>query len=48
MAVLVYVRLTQFLDASGSPKTSAVEETRVWQKKDGAWKHVHFHRSPIA
>src|SRR3569623_1641461 len=47
MAVLVYVRLTQSLDASGSPRTSAVEETRVWQKKGAAWKHVHFHRSPI-
>jgi calcium/calmodulin-dependent protein kinase (CaM kinase) II len=44
-AVLCYVRLTQSLDAAGSPQTSRVEETRVWQKINGDWKHVHFHRS---
>jgi hypothetical protein len=44
-AVLSYVRLTQSLDASGAPQTSKFEETRVWQKIGGAWKHVHFHRS---
>jgi ketosteroid isomerase-like protein len=44
-AVLSYVRLTQSLDASGQPQTGRVEETRVWQKIDGKWLHVHFHRS---
>ena len=44
-AVICYVRLTQTLDANGSPQTSRMEETRVWQKIGGAWKHVHFHRS---
>jgi calcium/calmodulin-dependent protein kinase (CaM kinase) II len=44
-AVLSYVRLTQSLGADGAPQTSRVEETRVWQKIDGQWKHVHFHRS---
>ena len=44
-AVLSYVRLTQSLDAAGAPQTSRVEETRVWQKLGGQWKHVHFHRS---
>ena len=44
-AVICYVRLTQSLDASGAPQTGRVEETRVWQKNGGAWKHVHFHRS---
>lgn len=44
-AVLSYVRLTQSLDAAGQPQTSRVEETRVWQKIAGQWKHVHFHRS---
>jgi len=44
-AVLSYVRLTQSLDTDGAPQTSRVEETRVWQKIDGHWKHVHFHRS---
>lgn len=47
-AVLSYVRLTQFLDAAGVPQTSRVEETRVWQKIDGRWKHVHFHRSSMS
>ena len=47
-AVLSYIRLTQSLDATGAPQTGRVEETRVWQKIGGAWKHVHFHRSPGA
>lgn len=44
-AVVAYVRLTQSVDATGQPRTKAVEETRVWQKQNGKWKHVHFHRS---
>jgi hypothetical protein len=44
-AVLTYVRLTQSLDDNGVPHIGRVEETRVWQKIDGHWKHVHFHRS---
>jgi calcium/calmodulin-dependent protein kinase (CaM kinase) II len=47
-AVVSYVRLTQSLDSAGQPQTSRVEETRVWQKIDGEWKHVHFHRSANA
>lgn len=45
VAVLSYVRLNQKLSPAGEPVTSSVEETRVWQKSGGAWKHVHFHRS---
>ena len=44
-AVVSYIRLIQKLDGSGNPVTVAVEETRVWQRLDGKWKHVHFHRS---
>ncbi|HEV3024233.1 MAG TPA: DUF4440 domain-containing protein [Pirellulales bacterium] len=44
-AVVSYVRLVQRLDATGSPTTVATEETRVWQRRDGRWRHVHFHRS---
>jgi len=44
-AVVSYVRLVQRLDAAGSPTTARSEETRVWQRRDGAWRHVHFHRS---
>ena len=45
VAVISYVRLNQRVSADGVPSTRAVEETRVWQKQNGAWKHVHFHRS---
>jgi ketosteroid isomerase-like protein len=47
VAVLCYVRLNQRVLADGTPATRAVEETRVWQKQNGVWKHVHFHRAPI-
>ena len=45
-AVVSYVRLNQRVDGDRNPKTSAVCETRVWQRKNSQWKHVHFHRSP--
>lgn len=45
VAVICYVRLVQRLDANGQPVTVCGEETRVWQRIDGAWRHVHFHRS---
>ncbi len=44
-AVIAYVRLTQRVGEDGRSTTSATLETRVWQKIDGQWKHVHFHRS---
>jgi calcium/calmodulin-dependent protein kinase (CaM kinase) II len=47
-AVVSYVRVVQKLDGSGSPVSVAAHETRVWQKQSGGWKHVHFHRSPVA
>jgi calcium/calmodulin-dependent protein kinase (CaM kinase) II len=43
-AVVTYVRLVQVFD-DGRFLTSAAEETRVWERQDGAWRHVHFHRS---
>ena len=43
--ILSYVRLVQFIDSDGSPQTSQCQETRVWEKTDDGWKHVHFHRS---
>ncbi len=45
VVVVAYVRLNQKLNAAGEPVTAAVEETRVWQRQGGSWKHVHFHRS---
>jgi calcium/calmodulin-dependent protein kinase (CaM kinase) II len=47
-AVVSYVRLIQKLDAEGAAVTTAVEETRVWHRTQGEWKHVHFHRSETA
>ena len=44
-AVVSYIRLVQHLTADGTPQTSRFEETRVWERQDGAWRHVHFHRS---
>jgi calcium/calmodulin-dependent protein kinase (CaM kinase) II len=46
-AVVSYVRLIQKLDGDSGPVTSALEESRVWQRIQGEWKHVHFHRSEI-
>ena len=47
VAVVAYIRLNQRLTEERQPVTTSVQETRIWQKKDGKWKHVHFHRSPI-
>ncbi len=43
--IVSYIRLVQSVEADGSPVTSRSEETRVWQRIAGRWKHVHFHRS---
>ncbi len=45
LAVIAYVRLTQRQEPGGDPITAVSEETRVWQRLDGCWRHVHFHRS---
>ncbi len=45
VAIVAYVRLVQSLNEAGAPVTSHYEETRVWQRRDGKWQHVHFHRS---
>uniref|UniRef100_A0A6I8QNX1 calcium/calmodulin-dependent protein kinase n=1 Tax=Xenopus tropicalis TaxID=8364 RepID=A0A6I8QNX1_XENTR len=44
-ACIAYIRLTQYLDSTGMPKTMQSEETRVWHRRDGKWQNVHFHRS---
>jgi len=45
VGIVCYARLTQKLNNEGCPETDFCEETRVWQKIDGQWKNVHFHRS---
>ncbi|KAM6395603.1 calcium/calmodulin-dependent protein kinase type II subunit beta isoform 1-T1 [Rhynochetos jubatus] len=49
-ACIAYIRLTQYMDAQGRPRTSQAEETRVWHRRDGKWQNVHFHGSgaPVA
>jgi calcium/calmodulin-dependent protein kinase (CaM kinase) II len=47
-AVISFVRIVQYVDGSGAPQTARSEETRVWQRQDGRWQHVHFHRSANA
>jgi len=44
-AVVTYIRLVQRVEADGSVPTVRAEETRVWHRQDGTWRHVHFHRS---
>lgn len=43
-AVVTCIRLVQSQTDAG-PVTSRAEETRIWQRRDGRWWHVHFHRS---
>lgn len=45
VAIVIYERLIQLLNDSGAPVTAHFEETRVWQRQQGQWRHVHFHRS---
>jgi len=47
VAVVAYVRLHQRVIPDGTPETRGFEETRVWHKQQGKWRHVHFHRSPL-
>ncbi|XP_039624268.1 calcium/calmodulin-dependent protein kinase type II delta chain isoform X7 [Polypterus senegalus] len=44
-ACIAYIRLTQFVDGQGRPRSSQSEETRVWHRRDGKWQNVHFHCS---
>ncbi|XP_019908121.1 calcium/calmodulin-dependent protein kinase (CaM kinase) II beta 1 isoform X17 [Esox lucius] len=44
-ACIAYIRLTQFVDGQGHPRSSQSEETRVWHRRDSKWQNVHFHCS---
>ncbi|XP_048092804.1 calcium/calmodulin-dependent protein kinase type II delta 1 chain isoform X2 [Alosa alosa] len=44
-ACVAYIRLTQYMDANGMPRTMQSEETRVWHRRDSKWQNIHFHRS---
>ncbi|XP_035848294.1 calcium/calmodulin-dependent protein kinase type II subunit gamma-like isoform X23 [Sander lucioperca] len=44
-ACIAYIRLTQFMDGQGRPRSCQSEETRVWHRRDAKWLNVHFHCS---
>ncbi|XP_064818277.1 calcium/calmodulin-dependent protein kinase type II delta 1 chain-like isoform X2 [Oncorhynchus masou masou] len=44
-ACIAYIRLSQYMDAGGMPRTMQSEETRVWHRREGRWQNIHFHRS---
>uniref|UniRef100_A0A6Q2WRB4 calcium/calmodulin-dependent protein kinase n=1 Tax=Esox lucius TaxID=8010 RepID=A0A6Q2WRB4_ESOLU len=44
-ACIAYIRLTQYMDAGGMPRTTQSEETRIWHRRDAKWQNIHFHRS---
>ena len=46
-ALVTCIRLVQAETPSG-PTTQRAEETRVWLRRAGHWRHVHFHRSDSA
>ncbi|XP_068612249.1 calcium/calmodulin-dependent protein kinase type II delta chain isoform X2 [Brachionichthys hirsutus] len=44
-ACIAYIRLTQYIDGGGLPRTMQSEETRIWHRRDSKWQNIHFHRS---
>ncbi|XP_076016548.1 calcium/calmodulin-dependent protein kinase type II delta chain isoform X8 [Genypterus blacodes] len=44
-ACIAYIRLTQYMDAQGRPRSCQSEETRVWHRRESKWLNVHFHCS---
>ncbi|XP_028459893.1 calcium/calmodulin-dependent protein kinase type II subunit gamma isoform X8 [Perca flavescens] len=44
-ACIAYIRLTQFMDGQGRPRSCQSEETRVWHRREAKWLNVHFHCS---
>ncbi|XP_048089050.1 calcium/calmodulin-dependent protein kinase (CaM kinase) II gamma 1 isoform X6 [Alosa alosa] len=44
-ACIAYIRLTQYMDGQGRPRSCQSEETRVWHRRESKWLNVHFHCS---
>ncbi|XP_056616531.1 calcium/calmodulin-dependent protein kinase type II subunit gamma isoform X5 [Triplophysa dalaica] len=44
-ACIAYIRLTQYMDGQGRPRSCQSEETRVWHRRDAKWLNIHFHCS---
>lgn len=47
VAVVCYARVIQKIGREGEAVTLTTTETRVWQRRDGRWRHVHFHRTAV-
>ena len=47
VAIVCYVRVNQRTTPDGRTQSTAFEETRIWHRQDGRWRHVHFHRSAV-
>jgi calcium/calmodulin-dependent protein kinase (CaM kinase) II len=45
VAIVCYSRLVQHATGSGPAQIACSQETRVWQRQNGQWRHVHFHRT---
>ena len=46
-ALVTCIRLVQAQTDEG-PITQRSEETRIWQHREGRWRHTHFHRSQLS
>ena len=46
-AIITYTRLVQRSGPEGGATMTMSTETRVWERRGGAWKHVHFHRAGV-
>lgn len=44
-ACISFVRITQIVDTANRPAVIQTEETMVWQRKNGAWRLMHVHRT---
>ncbi|XP_051945678.1 calcium/calmodulin-dependent protein kinase type II subunit gamma isoform X11 [Xyrauchen texanus] len=44
-ACIAYIRLTQYINSQGHPRSCQSEETRVWHRRDSKWLNIHFHCS---
>lgn len=47
VGIIAYVRINRHVRADGALQFQGWMETRVWHKRDGKWKNVHFHRSSL-
>jgi calcium/calmodulin-dependent protein kinase (CaM kinase) II len=45
VAIVTYARVIQKLGLDGHATSTTSMETRIWQRIEGQWRHVHFHRS---